>query len=197
MPNRDRSKANLGMDLEKHLDRMHKQWLGQLLPGGRIVGGRGVVVIKVPTEVSMGRRRDEDGQIDGESVRFNRAAKTVDFMGCLEDGDAVALEAKRTTGHRFPLARVTPRQAAFMRAWGGVGLLILKMVDGQSESGWAVPFRQFLEALDSGTKSWPLPGRENARRKTPEQNLSDVGVRLTSGFDWHRALRSGRLDDYL
>ena len=184
------SKARRGMDLERHLERQHQVYRGQWLKSGQ-VGGNGVVVVKVPTPMVPG------GMRDGKQI-FRSGKKVVDYLGALEDREAVAIEAKQCKKHRWNLREASDGQREFMRQWNGIGLIILWM-NGEigNQSAWAIPFNQYLAEWDNpnGQKSWPLPDRRSPRHPG-ERSLVAVGVRLV-GFDWHRALRTGRLDPFL
>lgn len=196
--------GNRGRAFEGALERLHAGWRPVVLPTGQIVGGRGVVVVKVPNEIAV--RRGADGEIIGAGIRA--AKRVVDFLGALEDGVAVAIEAKEHRGHRFPLSAVTESQTEFMRQWPStaIGLILVHMVHervgcsacsgpGSARTAWAVPFVQFLRALDSGVRAWPLPGHEsNLAKLKGEDNLGSVGVQLPLNLDWHTVLRRGQLD---
>lgn len=190
-----------GKAFELALERMHAGWRPMVLPDGRLVGGRGVVVVKVPNDVAV--RRGANGEIVGAGIRAGK--KVVDFLGALEDGMAVALEAKEHRGHRFPFSAVTEGQIEFMRQWPAVGLLLIQMVHervgcddcsgpGSVRTAYAVRFNRFLRALDLGVRAWPLPGHEsNLAKLKGENNLTSVGVQLPLNLDWHAALRRGQL----
>lgn len=184
---KDKRQANKGRELEKALERRHGSYRGRII-NRELHGSNGVVMIKVPTDVVPG-----GVDANGRPI-FRKAKRVVDFLGALDDGEAMAIEAKEVTGSgRFSFSRVTPGQIEFMRGWKGVGLLILSFVSDRSV--WAVPFGRFLRDFDGGgPRSWRIPTHKACVHREP--SLADIGCRL-SGHDWFRALREGRLDHAL
>ena len=94
--------ANRGMDWEKKINNKCQEYMrnGQ------------AVIFKLPTEWQVQR--------NGKRIvsAFPKCKSLVDYFGCLKDGRAIAIEAKRTTNKTsFPFDNIKEHQFKFFEEW--------------------------------------------------------------------------------
>jgi penicillin-binding protein-related factor A (putative recombinase) len=144
---RDASRANRGKGLEDALEAMHDIYAAQ---------GRAVVKKQFPKVIKRGRGA---GAKAGQALHA-ASPLAVDFMGALEGGRAVAVEAKECSDGRMKIGRVTDGQRDFMREWMGAGFLVVSLLvpegRGHKRRVYAVTFARYLAAWDARV---PAPGR--------------------------------------
>ena len=146
--------ANRGIPFERALESQHATYRRQ----------NQARIVKVPTDVIPGGRTKA-----GKPV-FRRGPKTVDFLGELAGGKAIAIEAKETSERgRFPFSMVTRHQTQWMREWTGVGLLLIHSKIQRQVYG--VSFAEFIRSLDAGHRSMTW------------RRLRESGATV-KGYDW-------------
>jgi hypothetical protein len=111
------------------------------------------------------------------------AAAPCDFLGCLPDGRAVAVECKEVTADaRFGFARLESHQVATLEAIatrGGVGILVVRV----GVVTWALRW----EALRGPWTHWATGGAVVGEASLDVAALDRLGRRLV-GVDWWTAL---------
>jgi recombination protein U len=120
-------------------------------------------VRKLPTPMRVVGRIDQRGQT--RLLCVYSAKSGVDFVGVmLADGRAVAVEAKRCTDRRFPLARLEDHQRdelAAVHAAGGVAVVLV--IHGPKRHAYALPWMLVARAVERGEKSLTVGAMEPYR----------------------------------
>ena len=140
--------ANRGMDWEKIISKRVEKYKRS----------RQAYLFKLPTEWQVQRA---GGRIVSA---FPKHKSLVDYFGCLKDGRAVSIEAKRTSSKTsFPFDNIAEHQYKFFKQWGKVsdlGYYLIwwrtqdekylvhadKIADAQENLGRkSIPYKWFLE----------------------------------------------------
>ncbi|MEK5038930.1 Holliday junction resolvase RecU [Sporosarcina sp. FSL K6-3457] len=140
----NRSKANLGKQLERLIDMTHHQYRN-----------KGVADIrKVPTPVQI--TSNNRGKVTG----YTQTGEWVDYVGA-HNGKTIVFDAKETKLKSFPLENLQPHQYELLKSWreqGAAAFLIVQFTKLHEEI-YLLPFKILQEywedAEKGGRKSIP------------------------------------------
>lgn len=141
----NRSKANLGMQLERIIDMTNKQYRNSNVADIR----------KIPTPVQISS--NNNGKITG----YTQKGEWVDYVG-VHDGRTIVFDAKETSSTTsFPLKNVSEHQFDLLKSWhekGARSFLLVSFSKRKYET-YLLPFEQLEEAwagyVGDGKKSIP------------------------------------------
>lgn len=141
----NRSKANLGKQLERLLDMTNTQYRNKGAADIR----------KVPTPVQI------KGNNKGKVTGYVTKGEWVDYVG-VHDGRTIIFDAKETSSATsFPLGNISGHQYELLQSWhekGAISFLIVHFVK-KHEEVYLLPFKQLQmwweQSLEGGRKSIP------------------------------------------
>lgn len=155
-PNMQNSHANRGITFERLIENACDIYQIKKL----------AIIQKLPTDWKIIRN---GAQITGA---FPNKKSTVDFMGVLNPGMAIAFEAKETKAKSFPFKNIHEHQIEYLksvRKMGGHAFVLINFVT--VDQIYKIDIKTFLElyegAVQSGRKSIALKDIEEKADKVP------------------------------
>lgn len=144
------------------------------------LGARGIAWIrKIPTPVKVLRPMK-----DGKFMAVFAGSAGADYVGTLQGGRAVVVEAKELKkGASLPVSRFTQAELDHLTVTEDAGGLAIVFIRRVSDGGlWAIPWHNYQAALATGRKSMNLD-------KAPEFRVAKVLDYINEVLKWESETR--------